>query len=245
MDKKKLTILIAAVFAAALVLTGCGIAQRGQAQSDAQEAGREEAAAEAEREAKQEAQEEAEEAKEEAQKGAREAREAREEAESRASEDASEEANSGEGSSEGSGRQEEVTLEMEGEPETEFSGSCAVGGREGESVAGRVPRTFEYQTDGRKLRCEIRNESGGELRVVLASGNDRSAQSIDARGATMELTYSDNALSSTTSSSSGGGGSGSSQSVSSSSSSQSSHQSGGGSSRQSSSQSSRQVVSSE
>ena len=235
MDKKKLAILIAAVFAAALVLTGCGIAQRGQAQSDAQEAGREEAAAEAEREAKQEAQ-----------KGAREAREAREEAESRASEDASEEANSGEGSSEGSGRQEEVTLEMEGEPETEFSGSCAVGGREGESVAGRVPRTFEYQTDGRKLRCEIRNESGGELRVVLASGNDRSAQSIDARGATMELTYSDNALSSTTSSSSsGGGGSGSSQSVSSSSSSQSSHQSGGGSSRQSSSQSSRQVVSSE
>jgi hypothetical protein len=241
MGKKKLAILIAAIFTAALVLTGCGIAQRGQTQSDGQQAGQEEAAASAAAEAERKA----EEAKQEAQKRAQEAREARE-AESRASEDASEEANSSEGSGEGSGRQEEVTLEMEGEPETEFSGSCAVGGREGESVAGRVPRTFEYQTDGRKLKCEIRNESGGELKVVLVSGNDRSVQSIDARGATMELTYSDNALSSTTSSSSsGGGGSGSSQSVSSSSSSQSSHQSGGGSSHQSSSQSSRQVVSSE
>jgi len=103
-----------------------------------------------------------------------------------------------------------------------------------------VTTSLEYQTVGQKLKCEIRNESGGELKVALTSGNDRSVQSVDAHGATIELTCSDNVLSSTTSSSSGGGGSAS-QSVSSSSSSQSSHHSGGCSSRQSS----LQVVGSE
>ena len=255
MDKKQLAILIAAIFAAALVLSGCGNDQRVQAQPD----GKEGAAAKAEREAEEAAaktERETEEAEKKVEVAEEKAEEAREEAEGRASEDASAEvAGSSEGSGEGSGRQQQggVTLEMEGEPGTEFSGSCAVGDQEEEPIAGRVPRAFQYRTDGEELDCRIRNESGGDLEVVLASGNDRSVQSVDARGATIELTYSDDGLSSRTTSSSssssssggGGGGSGSSESVSSSSSFQSSSQSGGGSSRQSSHQSSRQVVSSE
>jgi hypothetical protein len=100
----------------------------------------------------------------------------------------------------------EAVLRIEGDPRTEFSGSCAVGDQEGEAIAGHVPQSFDYELHGRRLECEIRNESGGYMEVVLEAGNDRSVQRTNAQGATIRLTYSEGSISSSTISSSGSGG---------------------------------------
>jgi hypothetical protein len=99
----------------------------------------------------------------------------------------------------------ETVLRIEGDPRTEFSGSCAVGDQEGEAIAGRVPQSFDYELHDRRLECEIRNESGGDMEVVLEAGNDRSVQRTNAQGATIRLTYSEGSISSSTISSSGSG----------------------------------------
>lgn len=100
----------------------------------------------------------------------------------------------------------EALLRIEGDPQTEFSGSCTVGDQEGETIAGRVPQSFDYELDGQRLNCEIRNESGGEMEVVLEAGNDRSVQRTNVQGATIRLTYSEEGISSRTVSSSSSGG---------------------------------------
>ena len=100
----------------------------------------------------------------------------------------------------------QAVLRIEGDPQTEFSGSCTVGDQEGRAISGRVPQSFNYQLNGQRLKCEIRNESGGEMEVVLKAGNDRSVQRTNAQGATIQLTYSESGISSSTISSSGSGG---------------------------------------
>ncbi len=111
------------------------------------------------------------------------------------------------GESEGPGdeaRAGEVRLRIEGDPETTFSGTCAVGGEE-QDVSGAVPGSFAYELGDGKLECEIGNQGPGGLEVVLESGNDRSVHRTNAPGAVVKLTYSKDGVSSSTSSSSSGG----------------------------------------
>ena len=119
----------------------------------------------------------------------------------RAAEEQSEEAAQSESPNTG-----EAVLRIEGDPQTKFSGSCAVGDQEGEAIAGRARESFDYELDGQRLTCEIRSETGGDMEVVLEVGNDRSVQSTNVKGATIRLTYSESAISSSTISSNDSGG---------------------------------------
>ena len=95
-------------------------------------------------------------------------------------------------------RGREATLKLEGEPGTEFSGSCSVGDEEPEKISGQVPERFIYEIERRPLDCKIGSE--GEVRVELAVGeNARSVQQIS--GGTLELIYEKGSISSVVSSS--------------------------------------------
>src|SRR5215210_5671000 len=98
----------------------------------------------------------------------------------------------------GSGR--EVTLSIEGDPDTEFSGTCNVGDEENE-LNGQVPESFDYGLEGQQLECEIRQESSGSLEILLTGPGDRIEQQISTPGGTISLAYSENGVSSSTSSS--------------------------------------------
>ncbi len=76
----------------------------------------------------------------------------------------------------------EATLTIDGEPGTEFSGSCAVGD-EKDDLGGEVPQRISYRFVGEELECKIRQRSAGALKVVLDSGDDRSEQRMNSRGA--------------------------------------------------------------
>ncbi len=93
----------------------------------------------------------------------------------------------------------EATLRIDGEPGTEFSGSCAVGG-EKDDLSGRVPQQISYRFWGEEIECEVHQQSEGALEVVLESGDDRSEQRISSRGGTIEFAYSEDSISSTTTS---------------------------------------------
>jgi hypothetical protein len=98
----------------------------------------------------------------------------------------------------GSGR--EVTLSIEGDPGTEFSGTCNVGDEENE-LNGQVPESFGYDLQGQQLECEIRQEGAGSLEILLTGPGDRIQQQINNPGGTISLAYSENGVSSSTSSS--------------------------------------------
>jgi hypothetical protein len=98
----------------------------------------------------------------------------------------------------GSGR--EVTLSIEGDPGTEFSGTCNVGDEENE-LSGQVPESFGYDLEGQQLECEIRQEDAGSLEILLTGPGDRIEQQINAPGGAISLAYSENGVSSSTSSS--------------------------------------------
>ena len=92
---------------------------------------------------------------------------------------------------------EEATLELQGEPATEFSGSCTVGDEEPEEISGQVPESFTYELGGGPLECEISPE--GSTQVHLTVGNVRSVERIS--GGTLKLTYKNGSISSVASSS--------------------------------------------
>lgn len=98
----------------------------------------------------------------------------------------------------GSGR--EVTLSIEGDPGTEFSGTCSVGGEENE-LSGQVPESFGYDLQGQQLECEIRQDGAGSLQILLTGPGDRIEQRINNPDGTVSLTYSESGVSSSTSSS--------------------------------------------
>jgi hypothetical protein len=98
----------------------------------------------------------------------------------------------------GSGR--EVTLSIEGDPGTGFSGTCSVGDEENE-LSGQVPESFGYDLEGQQLECEIRQEGAGSLEILLTGPGDRIQQQINNPGGTISLAYSENGVSSSTSSS--------------------------------------------
>lgn len=103
-----------------------------------------------------------------------------------------------------SGGSEDVTLRITGDEGTRFSGTCSVGEEEHE-VSGRVPQSFKYNLDGRKLACEIRKEDaqGAELNVVLEDENTRSVQrSEGGEDTVIRLVYEDGNVSSSMSSTS-------------------------------------------
>jgi len=99
----------------------------------------------------------------------------------------------------GSGR--EVTLRIEGDPGTRFSGTCNVGDEENE-LSGQVPESFGYDLEGQQLECEIRQEDAGSLEILLTGPGDRVEQQINAPGGTISLAFSENGVSASTSSSS-------------------------------------------
>jgi hypothetical protein len=98
----------------------------------------------------------------------------------------------------GSGR--EVTLSIEGDPGTGFSGTCSVGDEENE-LSGQVPESFGYDLEGQQLECEIRQEDPGSLEILLTGPGDRIQQQTNSAGGTISLSYSENGVSSSTSSS--------------------------------------------
>lgn len=100
----------------------------------------------------------------------------------------------------GSGR--EVTLSLEGDPGTGFSGTCNVGDEENE-ISGQVPESFGYDLEGQQLQCEIRQEDAGSLEILLTGPGDRIQQQINSPGGTIILAYSEDGVSSSTSSSGG------------------------------------------
>ncbi|MBD0358037.1 MAG: DUF2807 domain-containing protein [Rubrobacter sp.] len=101
------------------------------------------------------------------------------------------------GSNDEKDRGQEATLELQGEPETGFSGSCTVGDEEPEEISGQVPESFTYELGGEPLECEISPE--GSTQVHLAVGNVRSVERIS--GGTLKLTYKNGSISSVASSS--------------------------------------------
>lgn len=113
-------------------------------------------------------------------------------------EDRTENTKAGEEKTGGSGR--EVTLSLGGDPGTGFSGTCSVGDEENE-IGGQVPESFGYDLEGQQLQCEIRQEDAGSLEILLTGPGDRIEQQINSPGGTINLTYSEDGVSSSTSSS--------------------------------------------
>jgi hypothetical protein len=93
-----------------------------------------------------------------------------------------------------------VMLSIEGDSGTEFSGTCSVGD-EAYELSGEVPESFDYDLEGQQLECEIRQESAGNLNVLLTGPGDRIQQQANTPGGTISLVYSENGVSSSTSSS--------------------------------------------
>ena len=116
------------------------------------------------------------------------------------SEDTKEDTKVGEERTGGGGSGREVTLSIEGDPGTGFSGTCNVGDEENE-LSGQVPESFGYDLEGQQLECEIRQEGAGSLKILLTGPGDRIEQRINAPGGTISLAYSENGVSSSTSSS--------------------------------------------
>lgn len=97
---------------------------------------------------------------------------------------------------------QEVTLRLEGDPGTEFSGVCSVGGEE-EELDGQVPESFVYELNGQELECEIRKGTdAGNLTVLLTAPGNNIVQQTSTPGGTINLMFSENGVSSSTSSAS-------------------------------------------
>lgn len=104
--------------------------------------------------------------------------------------------------SEGSGQ--EVTLKIEGDPGTEFSGVCNVGGQEKE-LAGETPQSLVYDLpEGQKLDCEIRKSGAdsGSLKVTLTVPGNNIVQTTNAPGGSLNLSFSESGVTSSSSSAS-------------------------------------------
>jgi hypothetical protein len=100
------------------------------------------------------------------------------------------------------GRVREAALEIEGDPGTEFSGTCTIGDEERE-VSGQVPWRFVFELDGQKLECEIHKQSTGAMNIVLDVGGADYAQRTNSRLATVRIVYSGEGYSSSVQSSAG------------------------------------------
>ena len=98
-------------------------------------------------------------------------------------------------------RSGKVKLRVGGDPGTEFSGTCNVGGEQ-RNVSGRVPERYVYDLDGGELNCEIRITGSGTLEMTFTAEGNRRVQKIKADGGTLNISYSGDGLSSASSSTS-------------------------------------------
>ena len=90
-----------------------------------------------------------------------------------------------------SGGEPDVTIRLEGDPRTTFSGLCSVGAAQ-KVLSGQVPKRFEFDLKGRQLSCRIekRDNEKGDLKVVLAAGETtRSVQQTNTPGGVIEVSY--------------------------------------------------------
>ena len=86
----------------------------------------------------------------------------------------------------------EVTLNIEGSPTTEFSGTCIIGGKVEKKISGSVPKRFIYDTHGQRLECQIRKHSSNsaEMKVEFSAGGEtNSVQQISTQGGSLILRY--------------------------------------------------------
>ena len=84
-----------------------------------------------------------------------------------------------------------VVLRLEGDPETTFSGICAVGGKE-YALKGRVPERYAFDPEGERLSCRIQKQDRreGSLKIILsADDTTRSVQQTNVRGGVIRLSY--------------------------------------------------------
>ena len=88
-----------------------------------------------------------------------------------------------------------VTLRVEGDRKTAFSGVCS-SGNEDTVIRGIVPKRFTYDLpEGRKLDCRIQKQDSGNgsMRIILLARNaTRSVQQTNKRGGTINVSYSGN-----------------------------------------------------
>ena len=203
------TALLAAILASVIALAGYAGVRQAQAEERTEKLERRAEKAEERAEKLAEEAEElaeiAEEGDEKAEERAEKAEEKAEKAEEKAeelaekAEESAESTNKGRAEKTGAERRgsQDATLRIEGGPKAEFSGTCTVGDEE-HALSSRVPQSFDYDLEGRKLECEIRNEGDGSLKVLLTAGGTRAVQQTNA--GTTNLVYKDGSVSSSTSS---------------------------------------------
>jgi len=89
------------------------------------------------------------------------------------------------------GGEPDVTIRLEGDPSTTFSGLCSVGAEQN-VLSGQVPKRFEFDLKGRPLSCRIEKQDGktGDLKVVLIAGEaTRSVQQTNTPGNVIKVSY--------------------------------------------------------
>jgi hypothetical protein len=85
----------------------------------------------------------------------------------------------------------EVSIRLEGDPGTTFTGLCSVG-EERNVLSGQVPKRFAFHLKGRQLSCRIEKQDGGtgDLKVVLVVGETtRSVQQTNVPGGIISVSY--------------------------------------------------------
>lgn len=99
----------------------------------------------------------------------------------------------------GDAEPEGATLRIGGEPGLEFTGRCVVDGEERE-IGGQTPESYTYQPEER-LECEISGLDRGQLRVSFSDGQGtNTVQQVGPQTSTLELTYTGGSLSTSTTS---------------------------------------------
>ena len=84
-----------------------------------------------------------------------------------------------------------VLLRIEGDPGTNFSGICTVGGKES-VLSGRIPKRYAFDPRGQNLSCRIEKQGsrGGALKVILIAGDTtRSVQQTNTAGGVINISY--------------------------------------------------------
>lgn len=85
-----------------------------------------------------------------------------------------------------------ITLRLEGNAGTKFSGVCTTG-EEDEVLVGQVPKRYSFDLRGQTLSCSITKQSPkkSSLRVILLDGgNTRSIQQTKSQKSAITISYS-------------------------------------------------------
>lgn len=97
----------------------------------------------------------------------------------------------GGGSLDEGSRESGITLRVEGDRQTQFSGLCTVGDKK-TVITGEVPKQFSYDLEGKGISCRIQKQDSkdGSLRVILLTGDTtRSVQQTNTKNGTINVSY--------------------------------------------------------